>query len=346
MKKPYIIAEIGVNFYDTAKELGISPMDAAKMYIDEAKKAGIDCAKFQSYKAGKIASIYSPAYWDQSKEPTNSQYELFCKFDKFGKDEYQELSKYAHDIGIDFTSTPFDYDSADYLFDLIDFYKISSSDITNLPFISHIAKKNLPIYLSTGASYIGEIDDAIREIRKISDCKIALLHCVLSYPTKQKDANLKVIQTLKNIYPDFEIGYSDHVAPDDAMTTLTVAYMMGATIIEKHFTLNKKLPGNDHYHAGNPQDFALAIKNFELINNILGDGKKSVFECEKISRLQARRSLVLSCDKMAGDTIKFDDIMAKRPGTGIPPKFIEFIIGKKLKYDKKADEILSFDDII
>ena len=121
MEKPYFIAEIGVNFYDTAKEMNISLLDAAKLYIDKAKEAGVDCAKFQSYKANTIVSKNSPAYWDTDEEPTTTQYELFLKHDKFGKEEYRELSNYAHSKGMDFTSTPFDYESADYLYDLVDF---------------------------------------------------------------------------------------------------------------------------------------------------------------------------------------------------------------------------------
>ena len=154
MSKPYIIAEMGVNFYDTARVMNISLIDAAKLYIDKAAEAGIDCAKFQSYKAGTIVSKNSPAYWDTTKEPTKTQYELFKKFDSFGEAEYRELCEYTHSKGMDFTSTPFDYDSADYLYDMVDFYKISSSDLSNLPFIRHIGRKGKPVYMSVGAAYL------------------------------------------------------------------------------------------------------------------------------------------------------------------------------------------------
>ena len=151
---PYTIAEIGVNFYDTARVMGITPLEAAKLYIDRAAEAGIDCAKFQSYKAGTIVSKNSPAYWDTTKEPTKTQYELFLKFDGFGEAEYRALSEHAHARGMDFTSTPFDYASADYLEDMVDFYKISSSDLTNLPFIRHIGTKGKPVMMSVGAAYL------------------------------------------------------------------------------------------------------------------------------------------------------------------------------------------------
>ena len=154
MKKPYMIAEMGVNFYDTAKALGISALDAAKMYIDKAAEAGVDCAKFQSYKASTIVSKNSPAYWDTTKEPTKTQYELFQKHDGFGEKEYKILCDYTHEKGMDFTSTPFDYASADYLYDMVDFYKISSSDLSNLPFVKYIGMKGKPVYISVGAAYL------------------------------------------------------------------------------------------------------------------------------------------------------------------------------------------------
>ena len=177
---PYVIAELGVNFYDSARELNISPLDAAKLYVKEAKEAGIDAVKFQSYKAETIASKNSPSYWDLSKEPTTSQYELFKKLDGFNKEDYESLYYYCREIGIDFMSTPFDYYSADYLYDFVDIYKISSSDITNIPFIRYIAKKGKPIYLSVGASYLAEIDEAIRAIQQEGNNQICLI-AFLSY---------------------------------------------------------------------------------------------------------------------------------------------------------------------
>ena len=289
---PYLIAEMGVNFYDTAKTIGISPLDAAKLYIDKAAEAGIDCAKFQSYKAGTIVSKNSPAYWDTTKEPTKTQYELFLKHDSFDEKDYRELCNYTHEKGMDFTSTPFDYASADYLENMVDFYKISSSDLSNLPFIRHIGSKGKPVVMSVGAAYLSEVDEAVRALREVGCKDITLLHCVLSYPTNPKDANLRVIETLKKDFPDVKIGFSDHVAPDDTMMTLAAAYMLGAEVIEKHFTLDKTLPGNDHYHAGDPEDFQKAISNFKWIDMIMGSEEKTVLECELVPRREARRSLV------------------------------------------------------
>ncbi len=345
MCKPYVIAEMGVNFYDTAKVLRISPLEAAKLYIDKAAEVGMDCAKFQSYKAGTIVSKNSPAYWDMTKEPTKTQYELFLKYDSFGKTEYRELCDYTHGKGMDFTSTPFDYSSADYLEDMVDFYKISSSDLSNLPFVRYIGAKRKPVYISAGAAYLSEVDEAIRAL-KDSGCKdIVVFHCVLSYPTDPKDANLRIIKTLKECFPDVRVGFSDHVAPDATMMTLATAYLLGAEVIEKHFTLDKTLPGNDHYHAGDPNDFRKAILNFEWINKILGSAEKTVLACEFVPRREARRSLVLTRDMKKGETISSESLMAKRPGIGISPEYSEIVVGRAVKEDLKEDTILTWNMI-
>lgn len=341
--KLYLIAEMGVNFYDTAKQLNISPLKAAKLYIDKATEAGIDCAKFQSYKANTIVSKNSPAYWDTTKEATKTQYELFQKFDGFGESEYKELCDYTHSKGMDFTSTPFDYASADYLYDMVDFYKISSSDLSNIPFIKHIAAKGKPMVVSVGAAYLSEVDEAIRAIKEVGNNDISILHCVLSYPTDPKDANLRIIETLKKVFPDVKVGFSDHVAPDPTMMTLATAYILGSEIIEKHFTLDKTLTGNDHYHSGDPEDFKKARANFDMIDTVLGNPEKTVLDCELVPRREARRSLVLTRSMKAGEKITEKDIMPKRPGTGISPKYTDIVLGRAVKQDLEEDTILTWD---
>lgn len=342
MKKPYVIAEMGVNFYDTAKALKITPMEAAKMYIDKAAEAGVDCAKFQSYKADTIVSKNSPAYWDLSKEPTKTQHALFQKHDLFNEEDYRELCEYTHSKGLDFTSTPFDYASADYLEEMVDFYKISSSDLSNLPFIRHVAKKGKKMIVSVGAAYLSEVDEAIRAMMEVGNTDITILHCVLSYPTDPKDANLRIIETLKRTFPNVKVGFSDHVAPDDTMMTLAVAYMLGSEVIEKHFTLDKSLPGNDHYHSGDPEDFKKAIANFKWIDEVLGSSDKTVLDCEQTPRREARRSLVLTRNMKAGEVIKETDLMPKRPGTGISPEYVEIVVGRKITRDLEEDTILTW----
>ena len=342
-KYPYLIAEIGVNFYDIAQKEGMSDMDAAKFMIDEAKKCGVDAVKFQSYKADTIASKNSSAYWDLSEEPTPSQYEFFKKFDKFGVDEYRELAEYCRQVGIAFMSTPFDFESADYLDKFMDVYKISSSDLTNIPFIKHIASKNKPILLSTGASTINEIKQAVNAIEEVSTVDIAIMHCVLSYPTAYEDANLLMIKDLAENFPDYEIGYSDHTKPDKEMAVLTTAYNYGAKILEKHFTLDKTLQGNDHYHAMDPVDVVKFRDNIKFLSRINGKRNKQPLICESSSRRQARRSIVAARDIGNGEIITYDDLTFKRPGTGIYPSEIENVVGKTAKVDIAKDSILNFE---
>jgi N-acetylneuraminate synthase len=340
---PYLIAEMGVNFFDTARVEGITPLDAAKKYIDAAADSGCDCAKFQSYKADTIVSKNSPAYWDTSKEPTKTQHELFKKFDSFGEAEFAVLARYTHEKGMDFTSTPFDYASADYLQKYVDFYKISSSDASNLPFIAHIGAKGLPVVLSVGASYLDEAFLAVRTLEEAGCKDITILHCVLSYPTDPKDANLRVIQTLASVFPTHKVGYSDHVAPDPTMQTLSTAYLLGARVIEKHFTLDKTLTGNDHYHAGDPKDFRMAVDNFRFIDEVLGSREQTVLPCEVVPRREARRSLVLTRDMKKGEVIAKEDLMPKRPGTGIAPVYADIVIGRAVKEDLPEDTILTWE---
>lgn len=343
MEKPYLIAEVGVNFYDTARVENIKPIEAAKKYVREVKKTGADAIKFQSYKADTLVSKNSPAYWDLSQEPTSTQHGLFQKHDSFNKEDYRVLADYCKEVGIDFMSTPFDYESVDFLDDMMDVYKISSSDLSNLPFIRYIAKKNKPIYLSVGASYISEIEQAVRAITEEGCTDICLMHCVLSYPTKNEDANLNGIKTLKRIFPSLKIGYSDHTMPDETMTILTTAFLFGAEIIEKHFTLDKTLKGNDHYHAGDPADFRLAVDNFKLLEVIDGQEEKTVLDCEKVPRREARRSLVLAREMKKGEVITSKDVMVKRPGTGIKPEHLGIVIGRKVKKDLEEDTVLTWE---
>lgn len=342
-KRPFLIGEIGVNFYDIAKKENITPMDAAKLMIKEAKNAGIDAVKFQTYKAEKIASRNSPAYWDLDEEPTTSQFELFKKFDSFGSEEYRELAEYCREVGIMFLSTPFDFEAIDFLDDLMDVYKISSSDLTNIPFIKAIALKNKPIILSTGASTLKEIKEAVNAIEEVSNVDIGLMHCVLSYPTKDEDANLLMIKDIKEQFEGYDIGYSDHTKPDDKMLILTTAYLYGANIIEKHFTLDKTLTGNDHYHAMDVKDVKTFNENIELINKIKGKKVKQPLVCESSSRKEARRSIVASKDIKKGEKITKDNITFKRPGTGISPSKVDEIIGMNANEDIAEDTLLTYE---
>jgi sialic acid synthase SpsE len=342
---PFIIAEIGVNYYDHAKDIGISVLEAAQLMIDQAAESGAHAAKFQTYKAGKLASKNSPAYWDQSEEPTTSQFELFSKFDHFGEAEYKHLAAYCEQAGIMFLSTPFDFEAADYLEDLMPFYKISSSDLSNLPFIEHQAKKGKPVLLSTGAASIGEIEAAVRTIEASGNHEICIMHCVLDYPTNNENANLNMIKHLKEVFPEYIIGYSDHTRPDPSMMIVSTAFMFGAVMVEKHFTLNKELSGNDHYHAMDPDDLKRFSQNIKTLSEVLGQYRKEPLACEQAARAQARRSLVLTHDLPAGTAITQDMLTYKRPGTGISPTHLNLVLGRVTKQALEADHILSWQDL-
>lgn len=340
-----LIAEIGVNYYDIAQKEKISNMEAAKLMCRKAKEAGADAVKFQTYKANKIASKYSPAYWNTQEEPTNSQYELFQKYDSFGEKEYREISAYCKEIGIIFLSTPFDFEAADYLTPLMDYYKISSSDITNIPFIRYIAKKNKPILLSVGASTEEEIEAAVNEIKKAGSL-LSILHCVLEYPTSEGHAALAKIRALKEKYPDTVIGYSDHTKPNHHYDVIKTAFIMGAQIIEKHFTLDKTLKGNDHYHAMDPEDIREIKKNLDYLKMIMGECEIVYQESEKAARLNARRSIVVANELKVGETIQEKDLTFKRPGMGIEPYHYEEVIGRCVNHDIKADTVLQWSDLV
>ncbi len=336
--RPYVIAEIGVNHEGS--------MDQAMRLIDLAKQGGADAAKFQSYKAGTLASKHSPAYWDISKEPTLSQHQLFQKYDNFGPDEYIALAEHCRKIDIEFLSTPFDDAAIDFLDPLMPFYKIASADLTNIPFLRKVAAKGKLVVLSTGASTLGEVDVAVNTLSQAGCRDIVLLHCILNYPTENTNAHLRMITGLKRAYPERLIGYSDHTLPDDAMTSLTTAYLLGAVVIEKHFTHDKTLPGNDHYHAMDTHDLARFISLVDTIETLQGPmDHKAPIETEMISRLNARRSIVVARDVPAGHQFGEQDLTYKRPGTGISPLHWDAVIGRCSARNLKADEVLQWEDI-
>jgi len=348
LDRPYLIAEIGVNYYDIADKEEISLMDAAKKMVKKASKAGADAVKFQTYKAEKLASKESPAYWDTDEESTTSQYELFKKYDKFDEDDFYEVADYTvEECGVSFLSTPFDFEAVDYLDEVVPAFKVASADITNLPFLEHIAEKKKPVLLSTGASNLAEIYEAISVLKEagIEDQDIAVLHCILEYPTKLQNANLNMISHLDKTFKAQTVGYSDHVPPDENMITLLNAYIQGAMIIEKHFTLDKSILGNDHYHAMNPNDLRTFRNNIEIYNKTTGKYFKKPLESEKDSRLYARRSIVASEKIEKDEEITIDKIEYKRPGIGISPSQKDLVIGRNAKKDIEEDEIIEWESI-
>lgn len=332
----YIIAEIGVNHGGNIK--------LAKELIDLAKKGGAHAAKFQSYKAHKIAAKDSPAYWDTSKEPTESQFELFKKFDSFGPKDYEELAAYCEEVGIDFLSTPFDLEAVDFLNPLQKLIKVASADITNFPLLRKVAASRKPIILSTGCSTIQEIRSAVSELTKYGATDIVLLHCILNYPTSDENANLGMITSLQQEFPNCHIGYSDHTIPSDEMTVLCASYMLGARVIEKHFTHDKTLQGNDHYHSMDWKDLQNFIQRATILNSIIGLNKKQPLSSEVNSIKYARRSLYYTRDLPAGHRISENDLVALRPGTGTSPILIDRYINNVLTLSVSSNQPLMPED--
>lgn len=336
IKTPYLIAEIGVNHNCNIK--------LAKQMIKECKLGGATAVKFQFYKAGKIASKDSPAYWDLKSEKTKSQYKLFKKFDSFDFRDYHELYKYCKHIKIDFMCTPFDVDAVKQLNKILKIFKISSSDITNYELLYEISKTNKPVILSTGASNIKDVKEAVKFLKKngVSDNNIGLLHCVLSYPTLDKDANLQFIELLKKTFPKNIIGYSDHTLPDYGMTSIISAIMNGAKIIEKHYTHNKNLKGNDHYHA---MDFKDLINLKSILDKFKVKNKKKtkirhILSCEKKSMKYARRGIYAKVNIKKGDKITRSNIISKRPAKVSNAHLFFDFLGKVSKVNINEDNII------
>lgn len=337
--RPYVIAEIGVNHEGS--------LDIAQRLIELAAAGGADAAKFQSYKADTLASKDSPAYWDTTKEPTLSQHELFKKYDSFLPSDYELLSFHAKECGIDFLSTPFDDAAVDYLTPLVPFFKIASADITNVPLLRRVGRTHKPVLLSTGASTVDEVDFAISTLEGSGASEVVLLHCILNYPTENHNAHLRMITGLRHRYPDRLIGYSDHTIPDPKLTSLLTAWLLGAVVLEKHFTNDKTLPGNDHYHAMDKDDLRNFCRRVDEISNLLGDATdKAPIESEEIARLNARRSIVTARTLPIGHQLVAEDLTYKRPGTGVSPIHWDAVIGRSTSRELGEDHLLQWDDLV
>ena len=276
---PYIICEIGVNHEGS--------IDTAKRMIDEIADNGGHAAKFQSYKAETLAAKkYSQAYWDTNKEPTKSQFELFKKHDKMSPKDYEKLSNYCAKKKVDFLSTPFDLEAVDYLSDMCPIFKIASADITNVPLMRKIAQKNKPVVLSTGASHNYEIQQAIDVISSENDQALILLHCILLYPTPYDEAKLSKMEKLWDLFVDQNclVGYSDHVPPDAETNddhAIDIATLMGACVVEKHYTHDRTLKGNDHYHAFDRYGLLNYVKKVEKYRQLIGNSHNDVASSQK-----------------------------------------------------------------
>ena len=334
-KSCVLIAEAGVNHNGSLK--------IAEKLIKEAKKGGADIIKFQTYKAEKLVVKKSPRFWNWSGEikKKGTQYDSYCKLDIFNKKEYHRLIKLCKKYKIEFMSTPFDEDAVDMLYDLgVKGYKIASCDINNYPLLKKIAKKKLPILLSTGASNISEKKQAVNFIRKNGNNRICIMHCTLSYPTKPSDSNLSAILELKKKFPNNLIGFSDHTL---GINISSSSVLFGTRVIEKHFTINKKLKKSaDHWLSINPKELKKLKENINDLIVSIGNYKKIVLKCELKTRLLARRSLVAKYNIQKGEKLTLGSIVSKRPGNGIPPNKFEKLIGKIVTKDFEKDEKINF----
>jgi N-acetylneuraminate synthase len=300
-----------------------------------------------SYTAEKIAAPLSPSYWDLSEEPIESQVELFKKYDSFTLSDYEVLVKLCQKLKIEFLTSCFDEDWVEKLDPFLLRFKVASADITNYQLLTSISKKNKPILLSTGAATLDEVANAIEVIRKYSKCKISLLHCVLNYPTQHQNANLSRITEIARNFPGYEIGYSDHTKPIDSHMAILIARTLGATIFEKHFTLNKKLKGNDHYHAFDEFDVADILLKIKALDDMMPFSEDKFLDIQDKARRFARRGLYARRDLKPGEIISSDMIISLRPipDGGIPAEDISALIGKTLSREFNSGELIKIIDI-
>lgn len=335
--KPYVIAEAGVNH--------LGSLELGERLIKEAKEAGADAIKFQSYKAGKLCTKTAPRFWDWEGEAKKdgTQFDSYALLDSFGKKEHQALKEMCDKYKIDYFSTPFDLEAADYLDEIgSEMFKISASDLTNLYFIEYIAKKGKPILLSCGACNMDEIKEAVATIESSGNKKIVVMHCSLCYPTKDEDINLLTIKYLKETFPQYPIGLSDHTMN---LMTPAVAYALGARIFEKHYTVDKTLEKSaDHWLSADPNDMREIIKNINTVRTLMGKyGPRVVMPQEERTRMYDRRSVVADKDIKAGEILTLENLTCKRPGMGVSAKYFNEFLGKKAKVDIPFDTLLSRD---
>ena len=341
-EKVIIIAEAGVNHN--------GDMELAKKLIDIAADAGADYVKFQTFKAEKLASKNAKKADYQTKNlaesqnnQSDSQLEMLKKLE-LSQQQHFELISYCNLRKIQFFSTAFDLESLDFLATLgFELYKIPSGEITNLPYLKKIGSFQKNIIISTGMADLEEIGDALQVLVKAGTPKgnITVLHCNTEYPTPFEDVNLRAMQTIKNTF-DVKIGYSDHT---EGIEIPIAAVALGATMIEKHFTLDKTMEGPDHKASLEPNELKMMVKSIRNIEKAFGNGIKTPSNSEKKNIEIARKSIHIAKNLPENHILEENDLIMKRPATGISPMKMEEIIGKKLKINKETDDILLWTDI-
>ncbi len=327
-----IIAEAGVNHNG---DLGV-----AKKMVRAAAEAGADYVKFQTFCPEKLVSkaAQKADYQKKTTGEPGGQLEMLQKL-ALRQEDFLELKKECGREGIGFLSTPFDLDSVDFLDALgMDFWKLPSGEITNLPYLEKIARTGKPIVMSTGMCGMEEVEAAVDCMRAAGAGEITLLHCNTEYPTPMRDVNLKAMQALRERF-GLPVGYSDHTA---GIEIPIAAAALGASVLEKHFTLSRAMEGPDHAASLEPEELkamTAAVRNVELA---LGDGKKQPSESERKNMAAARKSIVAKRDIARGEILDGSNLTAKRPGTGISPMKWREVIGRRAERDFAADEMISF----
>ena len=334
---PYIIAEIGANHN--------GDMNLAKKMIDSAKQCGCDAVKFQSWTPDSLIAKEeyerNQQYDDSPKKHFGSLREMVERY-YLRPDQHIELQEYCDKVRIAFFSTPFSVEEADFLEELdVPFYKIASMDINNLTLLKHAAKKKKPIIVSTGMATLTEIENAVKTIEHEGNYEIVLLHCIAIYPPAYEDINLNNIPMLRQTF-GYPIGFSDHTI---GISIPLASVVLGSCVIEKHFTLDKDMPGWDHEVSANPEEMRIIVEESRNIVKALGTYRRVVGKAEEEKKLKFRRSIVVKSDLRQGHILTLDDLSFKRPETGIRPDEVQYVIGRKLKRDIENDELIHWDDM-
>lgn len=334
----FVIAEAGCNHEND--------FDRAKEMVEAAARAGADAVKFQSFNPDTLVTRDAPKFWD-IPGTGNTQYEEFADaMPRFSPEQYRKLIALADRLGILFFSTPCDEAWADSLDDLgVRLFKIASMDITHLPLLRHVARKGKPVILSTGASYLEEVRAAVEAIHGEGNDRIALLHCVSSYPADPADVNLRMMQGLISEFPECVIGYSDHTLPEPGLCVTSLAVAAGAKVIEKHFTFDRTRPGYDHEISADYAGLKEMVARLRAVERMLGGTEKIPAASEERARRWGRRSLVAKVPIPQGTRITPEMLAVKRPGTGIDPKFLPQVLGKSAASDIREDQVVTWEAI-
>lgn len=330
MNKIFIIAEAGVNHNGS--------IELAKKLVDAAALAGADAVKFQTFKAEKLVckNAQKAKYQMETTDKTESQFDMLKKLE-LTVDMHEQLISYCNKKGIMFLSTPFDIDSLDFLVQCgVNIIKIPSGEITNYPYLRAVGRTGKKVIISSGMSTLEEVRDAIKVLKDNGSKEITVLHCNTEYPTPYMDVNLKAMLTMRDELKT-DVGYSDHT---QGIEVPIAAAALGATVIEKHFTLDKEMEGPDHKASLEPNELRAMVEAIRNIEIALGDGKKSPSESEKKNISIARKSIVAKRVVLEGEIFSEDNLTAKRPGTGISPMMWNEIIGQKAKRNFRADELI------